>query len=404
MDPRGPRMRLIVCTSSFPNPAEPNKGIFNGRRVRALAEFAELAVVAPVPYFPKFVPSKMYGRFALVPGEAVLNGLAVSYPRVPVIPKVGRSLYGLLYAAALLRPMAKAIRRSRPDALLSYWAYPDGFATVLLARCFGLPVFVAGMGCDVNDPDRHFGKRWMVTWTFQHATGAFAVSRALGERIVALGVDAAKVKVVPNGLDDAYLANGASGSSADGEKRPGTTVLFCGRLSEEKDPLYLLEAARLLFARRPAARLQFVGDGPLRKKLEELAEEWHIKDRVSFVGEIRHDRVAGYMRQADVLCLTSLREGYPNVLLEALACGLPVVATSVGGVPEIVTDEDLGILVPLGQPAELAAALEKALEKPWDRQTLRQAVKGRSWRDAGREMLAFIEASSHQFDRSPSAR
>jgi glycosyltransferase involved in cell wall biosynthesis len=208
---------------------------------------------------------------------------------------------------------------------------------------------------------------------------------------VNLGVDPAKVKVVPNGLDDVYLAQLVDGSDADAVPRTGKTVLYCGRLSPEKDPLYLMEAARLLLANRPDVRLKFVGDGPLRPRIEELAAAWNIADRLTLVGEVPHDQIAQHMRQADVLCLSSVREGYPNVLLEALACGLPIVATNVGGVPEIVTDENVGILVPTGQPRELAQALDTALRKQWDRQSLQQVVRGRSWHDVAREMLDFVE-------------
>ena len=386
-------MRLIVCSSNYPNPMEPNKGIFNGRRVGALAEKADLAVVAPVPYFPRAIPSRRYGRFTQIPDHAILDGIHVIYPRVLVTPGFGRSLYGVFYAACLLRPIARLVKERRPDALLAFWAYPDGFATVLLSRVFRLPVFVVAMGCDVNNLGQHFEKRRMVSWTFRYCTGAFAVSRALGTAIVNLGVDPAKVKVVPNGLDDAYLAEALGGSDADSKLRSGTTVLYCGRLSPEKDPLLLMEAARLLLARRPDARVTFIGDGPLKFAIEERAAAWNISDRVTLVGEVRHDQIAQHMKRADVLCLPSLREGYPNVLLEALACGLPIVATNVGGVPEIVTDESLGILVPPGRPAELAHALHEALGRQWDRRALQQAVHGRSWGVSAADMLDFITRS-----------
>jgi teichuronic acid biosynthesis glycosyltransferase TuaC len=310
---------------------------------------------------------------------------------VLVTPKIGRSLYGFSYAAGLYGPMARLVKERRPQALLAFWAYPDGFATVLLSRVFKLPVFVVAMGCDVNDLNRHLGKRRMVTWTFQHCDGAMAVSRALGSSIIALGVDPAKVRVVPNGLDDAFLAQPINEPDADAIPRTEKTVLYCGWLSPEKDPLYLLEAARVLFADRPDVRLKFVGDGVLRPRIEELAAAWNIADRVTLVGEVRHDQIAEHMRQADVLCLPSLREGYPNVLLEALACGLPIVATNVGGVPEIVTDGSRGILVPSGQPDVMAQALDTALSRRWDRESLRQAVSGRSWHEVAREMLDFMQ-------------
>jgi len=386
-------MRLLICGSNYPYPTEPNKGIFMHRKIRALAEMSALAVVVPVPYFPNGIPSARYGHFARIPREAVLDGVTVHYPRVLVTPKIGRSLYGVSYAAGLYGPMARLVKELRPQALLAFWAYPDGFATVLLSKMFKLPVFVSAMGCDVNALDRHLGKRRMVTWTFRQCTGAMAVSRALGKAIEALGVEPTKVRVVPNGLDDAFLVQPREGTDRDALQRKGKTVLYCGWLSPEKDPLYLLEAARLLFATRPDVRLKFIGEGVLRSRIAKRAAAWNIADRVTLVGEVRHDQIAEHMRQADVLCLPSLREGHPNVLLEALACGLPIVATDVGGVPEIITDETRGILVPLGRPDALAQALDAALSKQWDRESLRQAVRGRSWDDVAREMLDFVEQS-----------
>jgi len=384
-------MRLIVCSSIFPNPAEPNKGIYIYKTVRAMAELADVAVLAPVPYFPKAVPIARYVRYAQVPGQAALDGVRIGYPRVLVTPKIGRPLYGLSYAAGLVRPLSRLVKAGRPQALLAFWAYPDGFATVLLARLFKLPVVVGARGGDVNDVDQHPGRRRMVAWTFRHCDGALAVSRALGSAIVNLGVDSAKVKVVPNGLDDAYLAQAAGAAGPGPGVSVGRTVLYCGRLSAEKDPLSLLEAFRRLLTTRPDARLTFLGDGPLRPRIEALSAELGITGRITLAGEVRHDQIPSYMRQADVLCLPSLQEGYPNVLLEALACGLPVVATDVGGVSEIVTDESLGILVRAGRPDELALALETALSRPWDRQRLRQAAHGRSWHDVARETLDFVE-------------
>jgi glycosyltransferase involved in cell wall biosynthesis len=384
-------MRLIVCSSIFPNPVEPNKGIYVYKTVRAMAERADVAVLAAVPYFPKALPVAQYARYSQVPADAVVDGVRIRHPRVLVTPKIGRPLYGLSYAAGLLRPMSRLIKAGRPQALLAFWAYPDGFATVVLARLFRLPVFVGARGGDVNDVDQYFGRRRMVAWTFRHSDGALAVSRALGSAIVDLGVDPAKVKVVPNGLDDAFLSQVAGCAESGPERHAEPTVLYCGRLSAEKDPGALLEAFRILLARRPEARLVYVGDGPLRPRIEQLAAAWNIADRVEIEGEIRHDQIAGRMRRADVLCLPSLTEGYPNVLLEALACGLPIVATDVGGVSEIVTDESLGILVNPGNPDELARALDAALSRPWDRQRLRRAAQGRSWHDVARETLEFVE-------------
>ena len=335
-------MRLLTCSSNYPNPGEPNKGIFQHRKLRAMSARADLEIVVPVPYFTKWIPIKKYSHFARIPRQAVLDGLTIRYPRVLVTPQVGRSLYGLTYAASLYPVVSRLVKANRPDALLAFWAYPDGFATVLLSRLLRLPVFVGAMGCDVNALDTHLGKRAMVTWAFRNCTGALAVSRALGSAIEALGVSREKIAVVPNGLDDAFLAQISTPRLPRPSGERVKTVLYCGWLSPEKDPVYLLEAARRLFSTRPDVRLKYVGGGVLKGRIERMAADWGITDRVTLAGEARHDEIVDHMLKADVLCLPSLREGYPNVLLEALACGLPIVATNVGGVSEIVTDDHRG--------------------------------------------------------------
>jgi glycosyltransferase involved in cell wall biosynthesis len=287
--------------------------------------------------------------------------------------------------------VARLVKEKRPTALLAYWAYPDGFATVLLSRVFRLPAFVGARGGDINELNHGSARRGMVRWALRHGSGTLAVSRALGEAIVRLGIDPATVAVIPNGVDLEFVREAGRTQDEGPVSRTGATVLYCGRLSEEKDPMGLVEAARLLFAKRADARLVLVGDGALRTKVEESAAAWNIADRITLVGEVRHEQVFQHMRRADVLCLPSLTEGYPNVLLEALACGIPVVATDVGGVREIITGPDLGIVVPPGRPEDLARALDDALSRPWDRQILRKAVSGRSWRDVARETLEFME-------------
>ena len=193
------RMRLIVCTSTFPNPTEPNKGIYVYRRVRALANLASMAAVAPVPLLSrKALPSARYVRYAQIPAPPTLDGMLVrvsprlGHPKDRAVP-----LRHLVYATCLLRPMARLVSSFQPDGLLSFWAYPDGFATVLLSKAFKLPVLVGAMGCDVNNLDQHLGKRRMVGWAFRNCDGAIAVSRAMGSKILELGVTPEKLSVDP---------------------------------------------------------------------------------------------------------------------------------------------------------------------------------------------------------------
>jgi teichuronic acid biosynthesis glycosyltransferase TuaC len=385
-------MQLVVCTSIFPNPEAPNRGIYVFRKLSALNLLGGVRAVVPIPYFPRGVPSKRYATWARVPGKAQMGSISTWYPRVLVTPGIGRPLYGLSYAAGMYGTVRRLIAERRPAALLGVWAYPDGFATVLLARRFRLPVVVWALGCDVNNLAEFPAKARLVRWTLRNSTGVIAMSAAMQRHIVGLGVLQAKTVAISNGVDSSFLADETAGDSnidrSTAASRP--VVLFCGRLSPEKGILTLVAAAQLLLRRRPDVQFRILGSGPQRQQAEDAVNAAGIAANVTFAGETHHTLIPGEMRAATVLCLPSLREGCPNVILEALASGTPVVGTKVGGIPEIVTNESLGLLVPSEDPAELARALERALATAWDRTVLRAAGRRRSWNDVARDAADFI--------------
>jgi glycosyltransferase involved in cell wall biosynthesis len=141
-----------------------------------------------------------------------------------------------------------------------------------------------------------------------------------------------------------------------------------------------------LLADLPDLRLVLVGDGPLRQALGRLSQDLGISDRVVFAGKRDHAEVALWMNAADVFCLPSLREGHPNVVMEALACGTPVVASDVGAVSEILSSET-GLLVPPANAQRLAEALRHAFRTPWNRERIRNSVEGSRWEDCAARYL-----------------
>ena len=174
--------------------------------------------------------------------------------------------------------------------------------------------------------------------------------------------------------------------------RDKNTILYCGRFSYEKGLPYLMEAARLLVKRQINFRLVLVGDGPERPKIFELVQKYGLTDRVSFEGEVQHENIPSIMARAGLLCLPSIREGWPNVVMESLACGCPVVASNVGGVPEIISQPELGILVPSGNVMSLANALEEGLKRHWNSEYLSAHVKKRTWDVVAKEVLTEIHS------------
>jgi glycosyltransferase involved in cell wall biosynthesis len=280
--------------------------------------------------------------------------------------------------AALRRLFAQILQaRFRFDLIDAHYFYPDGVAAVLLGRSLGKPVVITARGTDVNLIPAYRVPRRLVNWAAARAAGLAAVSEALRERLIELGVPGSRVQVLRNGVDlelfapqDRAIARRELGLDAD---RP--IVLSVGSLIPVKAVDLVMRAVAAL----PKAILVVVGDGPDKPKLQRLAQELSLEERVRFLGSMAQPRLASAYNAADVLVLASAREGFPNVLLEALACGTPVVAAAVGGAREIVREPAAGRLVNERTPAAIAAALCALLADPPPRAAVRAYAGRFAW-------------------------
>jgi glycosyltransferase involved in cell wall biosynthesis len=301
------------------------------------------------------------------------------------VPRVGRSLSAGLYAASVAREVLA--RRGRVDVVLGTWAYPDGCAAVLLARALRLPVVVKLHGSDLNVVARLAGPRAQLRALLPRADRVVAVSRALAEEAAALGVAPDRIRLVRNGVDtDRFAPADREAARAElGLPRERRVLLYVGHLKESKGVLDLAAAYRELAAARKGADLVIVGEGDARGRLEASGPGMRL------VGARPHEEVPRWMAAADVVVLPSWNEGTPNAVIEALACGRRVVATAVGGVPDLVTSPLVGELVPPHQPAALAAALARALDQPYSAEEVASAARSGSWADSAARLLAVLE-------------
>lgn len=255
--------------------------------------------------------------------------------------------------------MTARLRAAAPRLVHAHFA-TDGLAALPLARALGLPLVTSLRGYDVTRSDAALLRSGRLSW-MRYALGKrrlqregalfLAVSDALRDQAIARGFPAARTRTHYNGVDlDRF--------HPAGEPREPGLILHVGRLVEKKGTEVLIEA----LARTPGARLVIIGDGPLRRDLERRAGP-----KVRFLGALATDEVAAWMRRASVLAAPSATardgdaEGLPNVVVEAAASGLPVVATRHSGIPEAVEDGVTGLLVPEGDAAALAEALAQAL-------------------------------------------
>lgn len=369
-------MNVVTLTNLYPSSARPGHGTFvEERMTRFAARFgAHLRVVAPVPWFPFTRGFGGYSRIARTPCEEDRRGARVLHPRVVLVPKVGMTLAPAAWRRAC-EPCLARLHAERPiDLLDAHYLYPDGVAAVALARRLGVPVVLSARGSDVNVIAKFAGPRADIVAAASGAGAVVAVSRALAERLRALGVPDAKLSVVPNGVEvDRFRS-----APRDPAMPAGRALLCVGHLVPGKGFHLAVEALARLRERFDDASLVIAGDGPERGRLEALARRTGVLDRVRFLGEVPHARVPALLRGAARLLLPSFNEGYPNVVVEAVAAGVPVVATRVGGIPEIV-DAAVGDLADRPDVDAVAAALERSLQRTFDPAAFAGRAEGMRW-------------------------
>ena len=386
-----PALRVLAITKIFPNQAEPLSAPFNRQQFAALARRCQLEVAATIPWFPGaglVARWSSAGKLAKVPRREEIEGISVTHPRTLFLPRLGHGTWGPLYAASI----APGLRRYRGkvDVVLGSWAYPDGFAAVVAARLLGVPSVVKLHGSDINVMAKLPGPRRQTAWALSRAARVVAVSRALAEEVAALGVPRDQITVVMNGVDAAlfHVRDRAAARSELGLPS-GPLALCVGNLKPEKGVLDLVRAWDSVARTIPDARLAIVGGGPLQATLEA-----QLPPRASLVGPRPLSEVPTWMAACDILVLPSHIEGTPNVVLEALACGRRVVATSVGGVPDLITNDTLGALVPAQQPDALAAALTQALRTRYAAEAVAEQGARGGWEASAAALHAVLVAAA----------
>ena len=373
------KVRLLVFTSLYPNAARPRHGVFVEERLRHLVDSGRIAatVVAPVPWFPFRSPMfGAYATFASVPAKEERYGITILHPRFPVIPKLGMSITPFLMVRALL-PMCRKLMAEGADFDLidAHYFYPDGVAATRLGAAMGKPVVITARGTDVTWIPRYRRPRRQIQWAAQRAAAVVTVSQALKDKVAALGVNPDRIAVLRNGVDlDRFAPRDRIAIRAKLGLQ-GPVWLTVGNLVELKGVHLVIEA----LARVPDATLLIAGNGPEEHKLRGLVGRLGLGTRVRFLGVIPHAELCDYYNAADAMVLASSREGMPNVVLEAMACGTPVVATPVGGTPELITTDEAGQLMRERSPEALVSAWNKLRAAKPDRVATRRFAERLGW-------------------------
>jgi len=407
LQPPAREPRILSLSTEFPNPTEPGKGLFVWARLRAVARRAPVTVVAPLALLDYANPNNKMLASLHVPSRRVDNGMDVLHPRWLYPPK-GGWLNAFLLCARLVWPLARLKSRQAYDVIDAHFAHPEGIAAVLSGRILRMPVVITMRGSELRYR-RHKGRMFWIGWALRRAARVITVSEGLRQLALELGVDAARTKVIPNGVDTrVFFRRDRQACRRALDLSDSERIILCaGDLAELKGHHKVIRALTALDECGIVARLIIAGgvgrSGRYAATLRQQVADFNLHDRVQFAGEMKQERLAELMCAADVFCLASSSEGWPNVVNEALACGTPVVATDVGAVRQMLTSSDYGFIVPVDDPRALADALGSAMTRAWDHNAISAAGRSRSWDDVAREVLEQLSAAvaDHTVSREP---
>ena len=361
--PRRSRLRVLCLSRNYPSSEMPRLGLWVERLVRCCLETWEPKVIAPVPYFPPLPCFPRYSRFRKVETTRWVDGVEVFHPRIFVGP--GYSLYNfesLTYYLAVRR-LVDRIRRDFPFQLIhAHFSYPDGWVAARLGRKYGVPVIITEHAPWLPWMNQYPRVRRQAVWAIRHSAFVIAVSRSVRDSISHFAGELDHLRVVPNVLDgDTFKLPRA------GDRFKSSQILFVGFMRMVKGLDVLLKAIRLLADRGRTVDLVIVGESFTEsyrrdeRRLREMVRELGLESRVRFAGPKSPAEVCRYMQESALLVLPSRAESFGTVLVEALACGTPVVATRCGG-PEDIVKDGVGVLVPREDPEALARGIERVLD------------------------------------------
>ncbi len=378
-------MRVAVLTQYFPTSSLPWAGHSAYQTLRILASMCDLHVFYPEATYPAPLLKAMGRTGKPMDRSWSPPDVAVTYIPYPVLPVVSRPLNGFTIASKL----RQSIRRYTPDILLNYVAYPDGYAAIRIGHDLRVPVVLTAIGSDLNRMSDPLCAA-LTRSALRQANGVITVSRDLAKTAIANGANPATTQAILNGCDTSVFHPGDR-ARARQELALGAeeqVVVYVGRLDVRKGLIELIDALAALRPTHPRLRAYIVGDGPDRPLLVEAIAKHGMGEAITLVPSCPTQRVALWMAASDLVTLPSYKEGCPNVVVEALAAGRPVVATHVGGIPELM-DESCGRLVPPQDVPAQAQALEQVLAESWNAEDI-SSRQSRSWSQVAEELYASL--------------
>jgi glycosyltransferase involved in cell wall biosynthesis len=364
--------KILFFSNLFPLPWEPTRGQFNLQQTSHMEESAYISYLIPVPIFTwlkqvvlgrKYYDKKNYCLFPFF-----------------YIPGVGRSLHPLFMLLSIIVSVKPLFWFAKHKYVLASWAYPEGVTAVILKRIFGFQLTIDCLGSDVNVHSLCPKRKKQLTFAFNRATTVATKSKALAEKVLEISPQA-NVQTIYNGVNFEKF---------NVAKKPDTNkynLLFIGNLIKTKGVFELLIAAKKLSDENVDFELSIIGKGPEESHLASYIADNNLSDSIKLIGGVPHELLDQWFSKSHALVLPSYREGVPNVIMEALATGTPVVATSVGGIPEVIKNEINGILLEDYQPNTIYQGIRSLMKEAWSSDDILKSVESYTWENTSEQFL-----------------
>lgn len=384
-------MKSLVFTTLYPNPCVPSHGIFVRSRTAALSRKIQSRIVAPISYLHQ------HSSLKSIPESYSYDNISVDYPRYFTIPKIYKKFDGRFLYYSTRKCVRRVFSEHAPDFFDASYAYPDGYAAMLHAREAQRPYFITVRGSDLYLLAEDRKRRPLIQQALCSAAGVVAVSRDLADKAICLGVSSKKIVVIGNGVDQVRFLPEFDKCRPLRKKLgipESAIVLLCvGRLVALKRFDLLIECLQILKKQNMNDLFIgiIVGDGPENNHLRNMAERCGVSDSLLFAGRIDPEELTDWYNLSDQLLLLSTHEGSPNVSLEALSCGTPVLATRVGNLPELINGNN-GFLVESPSPSQIAIAVQRMGKTGPEKRTLvRASIRHLTWESVATQQYDFYK-------------
>jgi glycosyltransferase involved in cell wall biosynthesis len=363
---------LLIISNLYPLPWEPNRATFNKQQFELLKDEYNTHIAVPIAWIEYFKNRKK-----------IIEQDGITYFPYFYTPKVGRKYYAKMMEWSFRLFSSSCIKKFGPDKILAAWAFPEGVMGQSIAKKLKIPFYLKVHGSDINSNVDIESRAKQITVAANNSSGVLSVSEALKEKMVNMGVSPEKINVIYNGVHKDKFFPVIDDS-------PKNSLLYVGNLKEEKGVVELIEGFFHITTKFPDVRLRIAGSGPMENILRDYVNKLKISNKVEFLGSVNHEDIPKLMQQSKFVLLPSYAEGVPNVLLEAMSCGIPVVATNVGGIPEVVIEGLTGCLSNPKSSERFAIALEKALKTNWDKDKIVNHSKHFDWENNKEKLIKML--------------